>query len=292
MIIRLLDNQDAMVTKTFLDKHIEASLFLRSNMEKAGLENDGEPFQGDYLGAFSDGELVGVIAHYCNGTVMMQSPDLGALSQLYSELVSNMTGSVKAVVGDADQGQYILKRLAIAEEKFALNATDNLMSLELKKLYIPHAEDNSLAMVDITERHFEILKEWTRGYEIEALGTPDDDKLAEKVIETANNRINGDRCWILEANGTPVALSGFNAQLPEIVQVGPVWTPPEHRNKGYARHLVARTLEHARARGVQKSILFTDVPAAQKAYEAIGYREIGKFQLALLKEPISDLSDR
>lgn len=292
MIIRPLDNPDTAVTRAFLTQHIETSLFLLSNIERAGLENDGEPFQGDYLGAFVDDDLVGVIAHYWNGTLMMQAPDLDVLAQLYSELVSNMTGSVKAVVGDADQGQYILKRLAIADDKFALKATDSLMSLELSQLYIPHAEDKSLAMVDITKRHFEMLKEWTSGYEIEALGTPDDDRLAEKVIETANNRINGDRCWILEANGVPVALSGFNAQLPEIVQVGPVWTPPEHRNKGYARHLVARTLERAKAQGVQKSILFTDVPAAQKAYQAIGFQEIGKFQLALLKEPISDLSHR
>ncbi|MBO6918940.1 MAG: GNAT family N-acetyltransferase [Rhizobiaceae bacterium] len=292
MIIRLLDNQDSAVTKAFLDKHIETSLFLRSNMEKVGLENQGNAYQGDYFGAFGDDELVGVIAHYWNGTVMMQSPDLTVLSQLYNEITLNMTRPVKAVVGDAEQGQYILKRLTIAEEKFALNAIDSLMSLDLNKLYIPRAKDNSLAMVDITERHFEILKKWTRAYEIEALGTPDDDQLIEKSIKTAHDLIDGDNCWILEADGVPVALSGFNAQLPEIVQVGPVWTPPEHRNKGYARHLVARTLEHARARGVQQSILFTDVPAAQKAYEAIGYREIGKFQLALLKEPISDLSGR
>lgn len=142
------------------------------------------------------------------------------------------------------------------------------------------------------KRHFDIVREWAQGYEIEALGTPDDDKLIETSIQTAHDRIDGDNCWILEKDGVPVALSGFNAQLPDIVQIGPVWTPPEHRNNGYARHLVARTLECARTRGVQKSILFTDVPAAQKAYQAIGFKEIGKFQLALLKEPISDLSRR
>lgn len=292
MIIKQLDNQDITIAKAFLNKYIETSLFMLSNMEKVGLENNDEPYQGDYFGAFNGDDLIGVIAHYWNGTIMMQSPDLGILSELYDELVSSMTRPIKAVVGDAEQGQYILDRLAISENKFALNATDSLMSLELSQLYIPQAEDKSLAMVEITARHFDILKEWIRGYEIEALGTPDDDRLIETAIKTAHDRIKGDNCWILEANGLPVALSGFNAQLPEIVQVGPVWTPPEHRNKGYARHLVARTLERAKAQGVQKSILFTDVPAAQKAYEAIGFKEIGKFQLALLKEPISDLSRR
>lgn len=290
MILKRLDNSDVSETKLFLDCHIETSMFLRSNIEKAGLEFHGKPYQGDYFGAFSDGELIGVIAHYWNGTMLMQSSDLDVLSLLYNKIVSNMTRSVKAVVGDANQGRYILNRLAISEDKFALNAIDNLMSLELSQLHIPHANNTSLTMVEITERHFDILKEWTRGYEIEALGTLDDDKLTEKSTQIAHDRIKGNNCWILEADGMPVALSGFNAQLSEIVQVGPVWTPPEHRNNGYARHLVARTLEQASAQGVQKSILFTDVPAAQKAYQAIGFKEIGKFQLSLLKEPISGLS--
>lgn len=292
MIVRQLDNQDITETKRYLDCHIETSMFLRSNIENAGLEYHDKPFQGDYLGAFNRRELIGVIAHYWNGTIMMQSPDLDVLSLLYNKLVSKMTRPVKAVVGDADQGQYILNRLAISKDKFALNATDSLMSLELSQLHIPHADNTSLAMVEIIERHFDIVREWTQGYEIEALGTPDDDKLTETSIQTAHDRIQGNNCWILETDGVPVALSGFNAQLPETVQIGPVWTPPEHRNKGYARHLVARTLERARARGVQKSILFTDVPAAQKAYQTIGFRKIGKFQLALLKKPISDLFDR
>ncbi|MEP2978932.1 MAG: GNAT family N-acetyltransferase [Lentilitoribacter sp.] len=290
MIIRRLDNRDVSETKLFLDCHIETSMFLRSNIEKAGLEFHGEPYQGDYFGAFIDSKLMGVIAHYWNGTMLMQSPNLDVLSQLYNKIVSNMTRSVKAVVGDANQGGYILNRLAISENKFALNAIDNLMSLELSQLHIPHANNTSLTMVEITERHFDILKEWTRGYEIEALGTTDDDKLTAKSIQIAHDRIKDSNCWILEADGMPVTLSGFNAQLPEIVQIGPVWTPPEHRNNGYARHLVARTLERARTLSVQKSILFTDAPAAQKAYEAIGFKEIGKFQLALLKKPISDLS--
>lgn len=292
MILRRLDNQDISETKKFLERHIETSMFLRSNIEKAGLEYHGEPYQGDYFGAFSDGELIGMITHYWNGTIMMQSPDMNVLSQLYNKITSYTTRPVKAVVSDANQGQYILKRLAISEDRFALNATDSLMSLELNQLYIPHADDPSLAMVNITERHFGILKEWTRGYEIETLGTLDDDKLTEKSTKIAHDRIKGNNCWILEADGMPVALSGFNAQLPKIVQIGPVWTPPEHRNNGYARHLVARTLEQASAQGVQKSILFTDVPAAQKAYQAIGFKEIGKFQLSLLKEPISGLSRR
>ena len=44
---------------------------------------------------------------------------------------------------------------------------------------------------------------------------------------------------VLLRGGEPVAMSGFNARLPGIVQVGAVWTPPEHRSQGFARACVA-----------------------------------------------------
>lgn len=37
MIIKQLDNQDITIAKAFLNKYIETSLFMLSNMEKVGL---------------------------------------------------------------------------------------------------------------------------------------------------------------------------------------------------------------------------------------------------------------
>jgi predicted GNAT family acetyltransferase len=68
--------------------------------------------------------------------------------------------------------------------------------------------------------------------------------------------------------------------------VGPVWTPPEHRNKGYARLLLAYTLYQEKLKGTKQAILFTDNPAAIKAYLAIGFEKIGNYRLALLEKPI------
>ena len=98
--------------------------------------------------------------------------------------------------------------------------------------------------------------------------------------------MTGEDHWILLRDSEPVSLSGFNARLPDMVQIGPVWTPPEHRNRGYARTLVAMTLQKAKQCGVKKSILFTDNPAAAKAYEAVGFQQIGLFRLALLNNPV------
>jgi predicted GNAT family acetyltransferase len=92
--------------------------------------------------------------------------------------------------------------------------------------------------------------------------------------------------WVLLLEGTPVAFSAFNARLSDMVQVGPVWTPPEYRNQGFARRLVAYTLHQEKRKGTKKAVLFTDHPAAIKAYLAIGFEKIGHYRLALLEKPI------
>ena len=88
---------------------------------------------------------------------------------------------------------------------------------------------------------------------------------------------------MLEAQeqGAPVAYSAFNARLPEIVQVGGVWTPPDRRGRGYARAVVAGSLLEARAEGVRRAVLFTSNPMARRAYEALGFRKIGEYGLVI-----------
>jgi predicted GNAT family acetyltransferase len=80
-------------------------------------------------------------------------------------------------------------------------------------------------------------------------------------------------------------MAGFNARLPGIVQVGAVWTPPEHRRKGFARAAVALHLAEARAEGVSRAILFTSNPFAARAYRALGFSEIGRFTILLFGTP-------
>ena len=107
----------------------------------------------------------------------------------------------------------------------------------------------------------------------------------KKVEEHWNRRLKKNDSWVLLLDGIPVALSAFNARFRDMVQIGPVWTPPEYRNKGFARLLLAYTLNQEKLKGTNKAILFTDNPSAIKAYLAIGFRKIGDYRLALLEKP-------
>ncbi len=89
--------------------------------------------------------------------------------------------------------------------------------------------------------------------------------------------------WLVEHHGVPVSFSGFNARLPDVVQIGGVFTPPALRSRGWARAAVASQLAAVIVEGVSRAILFTgeDNPAGQRAYQAIGFRAIGDYGLLL-----------
>ena len=58
-------------------------------------------------------------------------------------------------------------------------------------------------------------------------------------------------------------------------RIGPVYTPKQHRGRGYASRAVAEVSQHYVDHGV-RCCLFTDQanPTSNKIYEAIGYRPV------------------
>lgn len=95
---------------------------------------------------------------------------------------------------------------------------------------------------------------------------------AEEVAE----RIDAGVIWLWEdADGTPVHLTGFNPPANGVARVGPVYTPAEHRGRGYASAAVAE-VSRMIVDGGARACLFTDQanPTSNKIYEALGYRPV------------------
>lgn len=289
MSIRKLQRGDEKLLEKFLSNYAETSMFLRSNLRLSGLVYKDKSFHGEYIGSFTKhGEVNGVIAHYWNGNVMTQAIDEDVLKQLIVIFHENATRPIAGIVGSCSNSELVISNLNLIETDFILNRDEGLYSLELNKLIVPlNINSSRYQMLEIKDIKKTILFEWIKGYEIEAFGSADNDDLISHVNERVDNMINGHDCWALMFDNQPVSLCGFNARLPDIVQVGPVWTPPEYRNNAFARKLVALTLLIAKKEGAKKSILFTDNPAAIKSYESIGFKKIGIYKLALLKNPLN-----
>ena len=289
MQYRKLHDADFDAANAFLANHAATSMVLRGNLRTAGIERRRHPLSGTYFGEVSEaGHVSAIVAQFGNGNVFVQAGDQAHIPHaLTTAFRSEIPHPVAGIFGDADQAADMIDQLGLGDANFAINASDVLYTLDLADLIVPvNVRADGFQMVDAEKLDRSTLLRWLRAYEIEALGAQDTPLLDSKIASRLVHALDARTMWGLIVDGKPVSLSGFNAQLPEMVQVGPVWTPVEQRSNGYARILVAKTLLAARSNGVKHAILSTDSEAAAKAYEALGFAKIGHYRLALLECPV------
>ena len=79
-----------------------------------------------------------------------------------------------------------------------------------------------------------------------------------------------------EAGGRPVSLVGFGGPTPNGIRIGPVYTPPELRGRGYASALTAQLSQRQLDCGRRFCFLYTDLanPTSNAIYMRIGYEQV------------------
>jgi ribosomal protein S18 acetylase RimI-like enzyme len=77
-------------------------------------------------------------------------------------------------------------------------------------------------------------------------------------------------------DGSVVSVCGYGSPTPNGIRIGPVYTPPELRGRGYATSLTAEVSERRIAAGRRFCFLYTDLanPTSNAIYERIGYRRV------------------
>ena len=82
---------------------------------------------------------------------------------------------------------------------------------------------------------------------------------------------------VLWDDGGATSLASFGSPTPTGIRIGMVYTPGEHRGRGYASALTAALTTRLLAGGRRRVFLFTDLANAtsNKIYRRIGYRQVG-----------------
>lgn len=120
-----------------------------------------------------------------------------------------------------------------------------------------------------------ILAAWAKAFHDEAIGdsgpAQDYDEMAARWI-----RGHGRTAYLWVDGGRPVSLAGAGGLTPSGIRIGPVYTPPELRGRGYASNLVAGVSQLLLDSGRRFVFLFTDLanPTANRIYQAIGYEAV------------------
>ena len=88
-------------------------------------------------------------------------------------------------------------------------------------------------------------------------------------------RIDGRRLGLWLVDRRPVSLAGWTVPASGVVRVGPVYTPPEQRGRGYGTAATAAATAGILSTGAQ-ACLFTDLgnPISNSIYQRIGYRAV------------------
>jgi GNAT superfamily N-acetyltransferase len=121
----------------------------------------------------------------------------------------------------------------------------------------------------------ELVADWLVRFGDEA--TPDQPPLPEP-LGTADRWIarRYRTLYLWEDDGRVVSLVGAGGETPHGIRIGPVYTPPHERRRGYASSLTAAATQDQLDSGRQFVFLFTDLsnPTSNKIYQAIGYEPV------------------
>jgi uncharacterized protein len=126
-----------------------------------------------------------------------------------------------------------------------------------------------------TAEDTELLVEWLQAFEAEALSFLEaDEDRARRIVEY---RLNAERAGLMVwEDGDIVSVAGFGGETPNGIRIGPVYTPPGLRGRGYATALTAELSAKLLAEGRRFCFLYTDLanPTSNGIYERIGYMRV------------------
>ncbi len=119
------------------------------------------------------------------------------------------------------------------------------------------------------------LCQWLADFIREALPHDHTERIAENVAKRLEE-FPRSGFLILEENARPRCLAGFAGPTGSGIRVGPVFTPPHLRNKGYASYTVRALTFRLLQWGYASVFLFTDLanPTSNSIYQKMGYQPV------------------
>jgi RimJ/RimL family protein N-acetyltransferase len=279
--IRLLGPGDEAPLDRFLAAHSDQSQLLRANLRRGGIADRGEPYQGTYGARLDRGAVTAVAAHYWNGMVLVQAErDPERVAHCALEASNRpLTG----LLGPWDQVVRLSRALDLARDARGLDRPQTLMGLDLTDLVVPEPlVRGELVCRRARSSELELLYNWRAAFDAETLGRREDLSVRATARRTVDRLQAGGDNWVLTRDGRLLATCTVLGETDATVQIGGVHTPNDRRGRGYGRAVVAGTLLAAQVRGPNRATLFTDNPAAERAYRAIGFAAVGEVGFVVL----------
>lgn len=141
----------------------------------------------------------------------------------------------------------------------------------LRRVVAPRPTDGVMRPAELGDRN--VVIKWVIAFGREALSDSDEEGVADAVDGWLAGI--GRRIFLWDHDG-PVSLVGAGGETPNGIRIGPVYTPPEIRGRGYASALTAAVSQAMLNEGRRFCFLYTDLanPTSNRIYERIGYERV------------------
>jgi GNAT superfamily N-acetyltransferase len=110
--------------------------------------------------------------------------------------------------------------------------------------------------------------------------------IEQMVLEAGDPPVDGrawaarhtDRLWLWENDGEPVSLAARRTTIEGVTRIGPIYTPPEFRRRGFGAALTSHLCSVLSDAG-SEVCLRTDLanPASHSIYQAIGFEPVADY---------------
>ena len=274
-MMRAATAEDAVAIDSFLARHPEATMYPRDNLRDFGVcGGTADRATRFWLRENGTGGLEAVLGLSKAGFVFV-APGRACEREEAAELLAGK--AVSGIIGSSDLVAQMRLCLGLDRAQVRRDIDEPQYALDLTELSVPEATSELRAATDGDR---ETLEAWRRDYLGEVFALPAAEA-AEQASRQIGSMIERGRLAVLHSDEKLLAMTAFNAVLPDIVQVGNVYTPQKLRGRRYARRAVALHLDTARQRGVKRAVLSASGGSAARAYEGIGFSRIGWFTMLI-----------
>lgn len=263
--VHRLDDRHVRALAALLDTDPGASLFLRSNLDRYGMDSAIARYWGAFEGV----------------TLRAAAMLVGHRTALYAPRgvdVAPLSRAICAQGVEFTMGRVDLVDALLAEAPFTAYRREEHYLAGLAQRPYPQAPlPDGITVRRTTPDDLDAL---TRLY----LGTEGFEELSEQQVrQTMRYRIQTMRTHVLEVQGVAVAGASTSAESAHAAMVGGVWTVPAHRNRGYATAVVTRITEELAREGRRPYLFYLthNAPAA-RVYGRVGFRPTARWSVAYL----------
>lgn len=224
-----------------------------------------QPEPGNYWWVTNGDEVVGFAMQSPITFKAILAPTSREVLDVLVEIIFGTAPFVPGIVAEATTA-------ALFAGRWTERAGTGAIPVEGQRIYVlgslrpPHGVDGKLRFAATDD--LDTLVAWHLGFSDDTGTVPEPDPRA-----VSRQLLESQRLWIWESGGVAVSMARATRPVARVSRIGYVYSPPEHRRRGYAAAIVSAISKSLLDAAADVCMLYTQLsnPTSNAIYRRIGY---------------------